>query len=254
MTAGKKFAEQQLAKLLSFMLGRQPDQFALIPDDNGFVKIKDVLKACAEEPGWKYVRRHHLEQLPHLIKECPVEFSGNLVRAVDRRHLPNMAAASGLPRLVYTAVRQRAWPAISVNGLKPNEQGWISFRTGAEDARHTGLRIDPHPVVIEVHVGKLADHHICLKQYGRLLVAHDPIPSDCLTGPPLPREKPGKASMEPAPKKAPTPGSFPLKPAPAPGSPDRRASSSPGQPNTEGSSRLLKKKRKSRRERPPWRR
>ncbi len=36
---------QQLAKFISYILARRPDEFGLVPDPNGFVKIKDLLKA-----------------------------------------------------------------------------------------------------------------------------------------------------------------------------------------------------------------
>jgi len=43
---------QNLAKMLAYVLGRRPDEFGLIPDAEGFVRIKDLLKALHEEEGW----------------------------------------------------------------------------------------------------------------------------------------------------------------------------------------------------------
>ena len=44
---------KQLAKLLNYALGRDPDEFGLVPDESGFIKIKELLKALHEEDGWK---------------------------------------------------------------------------------------------------------------------------------------------------------------------------------------------------------
>ena len=36
---------KQLAKLIDYILSRRPDEFGLVPDKDGYVKIKDLLKA-----------------------------------------------------------------------------------------------------------------------------------------------------------------------------------------------------------------
>jgi hypothetical protein len=43
-------AVDKLAKMLFYMLGRHPEEFCLLPDENGYVKIKDLMKALGEEP------------------------------------------------------------------------------------------------------------------------------------------------------------------------------------------------------------
>jgi hypothetical protein len=57
---GKAKSPQSLAKLITYILGRRPDEFGLVTDTEGFVKIKELLKAITEEAGWKYVRRSDL--------------------------------------------------------------------------------------------------------------------------------------------------------------------------------------------------
>ena len=36
---------KQLSKFISYMLGRKPAEFGLVPDQDGFVKIKEFIKA-----------------------------------------------------------------------------------------------------------------------------------------------------------------------------------------------------------------
>ena len=56
----------KLEKLLTYILGRRPDEFGLVPGPDGYVKIKDLLKALSEEPGWRHVRRSHLREVTFL--------------------------------------------------------------------------------------------------------------------------------------------------------------------------------------------
>ncbi|MCK7505928.1 MAG: hypothetical protein MZV70_18885 [Desulfobacterales bacterium] len=81
------FSAEPLAKMLAYVLGRRPDEFGLIPDAEGFVKIKDLLKALHEEDGWGYVNQSHLQRGPAQRSRRPAfEIDGNRIRAVDARH------------------------------------------------------------------------------------------------------------------------------------------------------------------------
>ncbi len=44
---------EQLAKFISYILGRNPAEFGLVPDPEGFVKIKEFLKAARRRRGLK---------------------------------------------------------------------------------------------------------------------------------------------------------------------------------------------------------
>ena len=41
----------KLSKLLVYILGRHPDEFGLLPGENGYVKIKELMKSLGEEPA-----------------------------------------------------------------------------------------------------------------------------------------------------------------------------------------------------------
>ena len=56
---------EQLAKIISYILGRNPAEFGLVPDSDGFVKIKEFLKALSEEEGLKYVRTSNINANPY---------------------------------------------------------------------------------------------------------------------------------------------------------------------------------------------
>jgi putative RNA 2'-phosphotransferase len=91
----------KLSKMLVYVLGRQPDAFGLIPDAQGYVKVKDLLKALGEEPGWRHVRSAHIREVGYSIGAPPVETKDNLIRAVDRSRLPSPEIPADLPKLLY---------------------------------------------------------------------------------------------------------------------------------------------------------
>ena len=63
----------KLSKFLTYILGRQPDEFGLVPDENGYVKTKDLMKVLAEEPGWRHVRLNQIREMIHTSRSPEVE-------------------------------------------------------------------------------------------------------------------------------------------------------------------------------------
>ena len=38
-----------LSRMLAYVLGHRPDEFGLLPDESGYVRLKDLLTALKEE-------------------------------------------------------------------------------------------------------------------------------------------------------------------------------------------------------------
>ena len=51
---------EQFAKFTTYVLGHHPDEFGLVIDDNGYVKIKEFIQAVNETDGWR-----HCSQQPY---------------------------------------------------------------------------------------------------------------------------------------------------------------------------------------------
>ncbi len=51
------------AKFLKYVLGLNPDEFGLVLDKDGYVKIKDLLKAVHEEDGWRSFRQANINEI-----------------------------------------------------------------------------------------------------------------------------------------------------------------------------------------------
>jgi len=203
-----------LATFLDYILGRRPDEFGLVPDGEGYVKIKDLLKVMHEEVGWGYVHQGALNEVVLSVPDAPVEIAETRIRAVNRDRLPIPTVPRSFPKLLYTAVRRKAHPVVLENGIPP--LGGVRHVVLSSDrtmAHRIGKRIDQTPVILTVQVEWAAQRGVQILKFGEKLYMAGSIPVGAFTAPPLPKEK-----AEPTAKKntheenpqAKTPGSFTL--------------------------------------------
>jgi len=57
-----------LNRLLNYILGNRPDEFGLVPDKEGYISLKELLKAINEEPNMAYVRETHIQEVLYIIE------------------------------------------------------------------------------------------------------------------------------------------------------------------------------------------
>ena len=251
----KTKSPQSLAKLITYILGRRPDEFGLVPDPNGFVKLKDLLKALNEEEGWKYVRRSHLDEILYSLSDPPFEISEKQIRAKARNQLSLPEPAQDPPKLLFTCIRRRAYRTVSEKGIFPMGYQQVVLSSDQDQAVRIGKRIDPDPVILTIQVQKSIAKGVRFLQTGELLYLAESIPTSCFSGPPLPKErleakKTDDTGETHRPKMA---GTYPVNLAdPERNSPAGRKSKKRQLHWKDNKKRIKKQKRK--RERPPWRR
>lgn len=213
-----------LSKFLVYVLGRQPDEFGLVPDRQGYVKIKDLMKALGEEPGWRHVRVNHIREVVYTSRPAPVEMEDNRIRAVDRSHLFSPRIADEPPKLLYYPIRRRAYPSLAERGLPPRPSpDRIILAGDMALARRLGRRIDSDPVMLTVNSHQALENGATLWRFGESLYLSDCLPPGSFSGPPLPKNPPQPKKAEaPNGRTAPkTPGSYLMDPALTTGKVDR---------------------------------
>ena len=198
---------KQTAKFITYVLGRHPDEFGLVLDPQGFVSIKTLLKAMHEERDWRHLRTGHLNELVLNLSPAPIEVQADQVRAVIRDELPAIVEPDTLPKLLYTPVRQRAYPVVLEKGIRPSQGPYVILSSDPAMARRIGGRIDNSPVLLTVQVSAVATLQTVFTRYGRNIYLADYIPAGAFSGPPLPKEKPKETK-----KQKPTPVSLPMAP------------------------------------------
>ncbi|RJQ70712.1 MAG: hypothetical protein C4519_20540 [Desulfobacteraceae bacterium] len=186
-------AIKKLDKFLDYALGRHPDEFGLLPDLRGFVKIKTLLQALHEDSEWRHIREGHLRSLMLMQQPAAIEIQEDLIRARNREHLPVAAIATELPRVLFTTVRRRAYPVILIKGIRPGGAPTILLATDTALAQRLGQRTDNAPVLITVKTALAHSAGTVFQKYGEQLYLADFIPAQTFSGPPLPKEKPADA-------------------------------------------------------------
>ena len=236
---------KQLAKFFNYALGRRPDEFGLVTDKQGFVKIKELIKATNEEEGLAYVRRSHINEIMVTLQDPGLEVADNLIRALNRDKLPRQSFALEPPKLLYTCVRKKAYPHVLTKGIRPTSFSKIVLSANRALAQRIGRRSDHDAVLLTVQVYPSEDKGVVFFQSGESLFLADFIPPGCFSGPPLPKEQPEARRTDTQKKEPPeiAAGSFII---------DLDNNSRPGKPGA--GPKKKGKKNKLRRERPPWRR
>ena len=251
----KKKSVKTLAKFVAYILERRPDEFGLVIDSEGYIKIKELLKALNEEKGFRHVRRSHLNEILYSTMNPPFEIVGNRIRAKHRGHLPRQDIAQDLPKLLYTCIRRKAHIFVKDKGIFPSKYHQVVLSPNRELAERMGKRNDPEPIVLTVQVQKSIDFGIKFYQAGGLLFLADSIPPDCFTGPALPKEKFEKLKQEQnnSVKQPEAAGSFLVDLDNAGSQQNFGGKSKKKDRDWKGKNKRMKKQ-KRKRERPPWRR
>jgi putative RNA 2'-phosphotransferase len=254
-----KLQRKGLSRLMAYCLARRPDEFGLVPDAQGFIPLKQLARALAEEPGWGFVREAFLREAAW---DGPFEISEDgRIRSTDQAWLPNFFREPGgpLPALLYHAARRRAYAAIfGEQGVaRPEAEGGLAGAEGRpvvlaatpELAYRIGRRRDSEPVPITVRAAEAARAGVPLTLAGELLYLAPAVPARFLSGPPAqkvpppPRRPQPKAEAEPVAQEM--PGSFfPRLTPPAPPEPGtvRRARRSREEPDWKRDRRRGKRK------------
>jgi len=251
----KQRSPEQLAKIISYILGRNPAEFGLVPDPDGFVKIKELLKALSEEEGLTYVRASNINEILITLPNPPVEIRGNHIRAKHRLPMPANIPAQNLPKLLYTCVRRKAYPSVLENGIRPMGFSHVILSSEPDMAERIGKRKDPMPVQLVVQTEISLDKGITFYEAGETLYLAESIQPDCFTGPPLPKQKEPAAKRDviDEPVFDRMPGSFLMKLKEKNTHPKTSQHKSKQKAAGWGKEHKKDKKQKRKRERPPWR-
>jgi putative RNA 2'-phosphotransferase len=204
--------------MLTYVLAYRPDEFGLVPDEEGFVRYKDLLKALHEENGWRHVRRSHINEMLMGGDRVLFEPENDRIRSQERHWTLNTDNDLPLSGLLYTPVRKRAHPVAMERGLKAKERSYVVLSSDRKMALRMGRRLDQHPVLLEIPAAAAGKKGVLIFPFGDLFLAPE-IPADCISGP-LPskdqvekeEKKVDKKQKPHADLKTATPGSFILDP------------------------------------------
>jgi putative RNA 2'-phosphotransferase len=231
---------ETLARMLAYMLGHRPDEFGLVLSEDGSIPLKQVHQALLREPGFAFVRRHHLDQVVSLVQPPAFEVIEERLRCL----IPGPARLRRLgeapPALLFLAIPPKAHERVWQEGLKAGAGGELVLARTKETALKLGKRRAPAPILVTIQAQAAAKSGIGFTGYGDELFLAPSLPRNFLTmpAPPPPEEKPLPAK----PAAPPTPGTFQVEfppPAPKP----QRGRGKKAEPAWKSGARALRKQR-----------
>jgi len=204
--------------MLTYILAYRPDEFGLVPDEEGFVGYKDLLKALHEEDGWGHVRHSHINEMLMGGDRDLFDTQDDRIRSRERHWVLNPHDDFPLPGLLYLPIRKRAHPVIMERGQKAEGNSYLALSASREMALRLGRRRDQHPVLLEIPAAVAGQKGVVIFPFGDLFLAPE-IPAHIIAGPLPPKDsfekedkKIDKKQKKPSALKTPTPGSFTLDP------------------------------------------
>ncbi len=209
MSKREEFRKETLKKMIFYILGKRPDEFGLLPDREGFVKLKELIQALHEE-GLTYVRESHIRGLiltePSLREELEIQENRIRLKGFDwKLDLEN--PASEIPKLLYTCIRRRAYPFVLKNGLIAPSDSFLILSESKDMAFRIGKRKDSKPILLEVIAHKAEEDGSVFFKFGELYLSKW-INKSWIIGPPFEEEEKKKEKKI---EEAFSAGTFPLK-------------------------------------------
>lgn len=209
---------EALARMLAYMLGHHPDEFGLVLAEDGSIPFKQVHRALIHEPGWGFVRRHHLDQVVSLLQPPAFEVVEERLRCLKPGPAPRRHPGMAPPPLLYLAIPPRSHERVWQEGLKAAAGQELVLARTRELALKLGSRRAPAPILITIQAQAAAKSGLSFAGYGEELFLVLALPRDFLQMP-----APPPPSVQPRPAKPaapqPTPGTFIVhfaEPAPKP--------------------------------------
>ncbi len=200
---------ESLAKLLDYILCRRPDEFGLVLDSQGRLAIKELLRALAQEEGWAYVRRSHLEEVVNLLRPGALAMDQSHIWAVQPGPADLRAAEPVWPPpLLYRAITAKSHEVVATRGLQPHDERELVLAADPEVARRLGRRRDPQAVLVTIQAQRAATQGAQFFPYGDQLYLSGAIAPEFLQLPPAPKKPAAKPAPEKQPPEPPTPGSI----------------------------------------------
>lgn len=205
---------QSLGRFMTYILGYRPDEYGLVPDQDGFIPFKDLIKAIHEEPGWGYVRQGHIHEVLMGKERTRFETDEGKIRASERRWKMDLSRpCESPPKILFAATRRKAHAHVLSKGLASTPGRYIILTPDRAMALRIGTRQDQKPVLFEIMTSQARDKGTLFFPFEDLFLATR-IPAACLSGPPLPKEseRPAMPEKEKAPEARADPGAgtFPL--------------------------------------------
>jgi putative RNA 2'-phosphotransferase len=196
---------KNLHKFLIYVLGYKPYEFGLVPDEKGFVKIKELIKAFNEDENAPHLQLKNIKDILLMLDKPEIEVKDNLIRAKCKNF--SISKCKNPPKILYTCIRTKAIRYVIEKGISPFDNKYVILSSAKEMAYRIGKRKDISPALLAINTKQAIDKNFFFYHLGDSIYLTEFIPIETFTAPPAHRER-----EKPAPnikkQKEKTPGAF----------------------------------------------
>ncbi len=199
MAQKNKRKVDNLSRLLNYILGSKPDEFGLVPDKQGYIVLRELLKAINEEPSMAYVKEFHIREVLVHKRDSMLEITGKKIRSTKRNYslIDKDRPPDSTPKILYKGVKRKTYPFILKSGLLPGSNGHVVMTKDRDLAMRIGRRLDQRPIIIEIQAGAASEYNTIFLPFGDSMYLTDKVSAQFINGPPLPKEpSPKKKTAE----------------------------------------------------------
>jgi putative RNA 2'-phosphotransferase len=202
----------RLGLLMSYILGNKPYEYGLVPDREGYIALKDLLKAIGDEPAMGYVRESHVREVLLHDRDGTFAVDGKRIRSTQRSFSAVNREQKYLPppKILFKGVKRKTYAHVLESGLLPGAKEFVEMTSDKGLALRVARRYDQDPIVVEVRAGAANKKGIPFYPFGDSLYLADSVPPSFIIGPPPPKEASVKKESGEK-REGVAPGSFVLK-------------------------------------------
>jgi putative RNA 2'-phosphotransferase len=180
----ERSSEEQLSRLLAFILRHHPEELNVTLDEHGSVDLDVLAAAISSQPKFSTVTRREIEAF---VATGPAaqrfEIAANRIRARYGHTLPQAIEYEPAepPELLFHGTTPQSASEILAEGLKPIERQRVHLSADAPAAREVGRRRCSNPVILRIDTVCAQKGGAKFYRGGPAVWLSDEIPSQCIT-------------------------------------------------------------------------
>ena len=149
-----KRQQKRLNKLLLNILGKNPAEFLLVVDKEGWIRLKDIYKVLSEEKIAPFSSLNSLKQYFCLYRPQQFEIreKEGLVRARPEFIKPGVFdyRPKEPPPFLFCPIRPKAYFSVGKRGIGPQGKTWLCLCASRDAAKVLGKRFHHAPLIVKV--------------------------------------------------------------------------------------------------------
>lgn len=174
---------ERIGRTMAGALRHFPETFGLEMDEQGFVNLRDFVKALqTHQRRFHWVRPHHIIAVIETDPKGRYQVSNESIRATYGHsiELDLRLPTDNIPEELYYPTTQEEADIILETGLKPSDRKMVHLSKTYQDAMSAGLVRTENPVILAVDVERAVEDGFAVQRAGRTVFLAKEIPSEYL--------------------------------------------------------------------------